>query len=249
MSGGTTDRDHAAVAEALIADVVDDPPARALRIAGIYAAFFLEEPFTFSWGGISCFVSAYLRHVLAVTTTPIEDGVMGGDTHALIATINLDIYRNILPSYLQFRDDLPVTGRVAPGLARMRQAERALLTDMDEAVAGMHAALLDLCFVEQRDIAQPHFADLPVDTQVRFTPFYLFRLGADSAAPVLRFTGDNPCNFAQRWAWTERQVIPAWLHVWRSNGQWLRAEADRVRRRAGVKLVDLPVRRGAATEP
>lgn len=237
-------RDYEATAEALISDVLHDPPVRALRVAGIYAALFLEEPFLFVWGGVACFVAAYLHHVLVLTETRAEDAVIGEDVNRLIGDIGLDIYRNILPDYLRFRDGVGVTGRLGEAFAQMRAADEALGASTDAGFEQMRGALVALCRVEQEEIAQPHFASLPLGVQRRLEPFYLFRLGADSAAPVLRFTGENPCNFAERWAWTEQRVLPAYLHVWRTNGQGLRAEADRLRRMSGVKLGDLPPRLG-----
>lgn len=243
-------RDYNAMAEALIADVRDDPPARALRVAGLYAAFFLEEPLIFMWGGIACFVALHIQRALVVTQSPPRFGflhlgfgdLLGTEVNDALAEANLQIYLRIIPDYLRFRDGGVPTSAMRPGFDHLREADRLLPTDLAGAEEEARRGLVELCRIEQVEVVQPHIGPLTPQVQLELAPFYLFRLGLDSAAPTARFTGDNPVDIDQRWAWTEQEVLPWYVRKLREHGEWLRSDADRLRRLAGVRGDHLPPR-------
>lgn len=230
-------------AEGLLGDTLDDPVPRSLRIAGLYAAFFLEEPFGFRWGGIACFVAWHIHKALQTPDLDVDDAIFGVGVHEVLGEANVAIYRNVVPAWLRFRAGEPVPGPMGEGFVRLRAADERLLHDPAAALAEMEEATCAFCRVEQEEVVQPLLARLPRSVQGRLAPLYQFRLGWDTAAPVIRFHGDNPADFAQRWAWTNEEVLPRY-HAWlRSHAEEHRADCDRLRRRAGVRLDHLPARR------
>lgn len=239
-----------AQAEGLLGPTLEDPVPRALRIAGLYAAFFLEEPFQFRWGGIACFVSWHIHKALQAPDLGVDDALFGVGVHEVLADANLTIFRNVVPAWLRFRAGVPVKGPMGEGFDRLRAADERLLREPAWALAEMEEATCAFCRVEQEEVVQPRLARLPRIVQDGLAPLYQFRLGWDTAAPVIRFHGDNPADLAQRWAWTIDEVLPRY-HAWlATHAEEHRADCDRLRRRAGVRLEHLPPRRppGPVTE-
>ena len=129
-----------------------------------------------------------------------------------------------------------------PGFDHLRNADRLLATDRAAAEEEARLGLVALCRVEQEEVVQPRIAPLPPDVQRELAPIYLFRLGFDSASPTMRFRGENPVDLEQRWAWTEEEVLPWYAEQVRTRAEWLRSDADRIRRLAGVRADHLPAR-------
>jgi hypothetical protein len=233
---------HDALADALLGETLHRPIERALRIAGIYAALFLEEPWLFRWGGIACFVSHHLHRALQTPDPDWDDRLLGVGLHAVLADTNLLIYRNVVPAWLQYRDGTPIRGPMSEAFNTLRRADDGLLGGPAQAERDCRDALVALCRVEQERIVQPQLRRLPRLVQRQLAPLYQFRLGYDSAAPVLRFDGRNPADFEQRWAWTRDRVLPAWQAYVAQHAELHRADCDRLRRRAEVRLDELPPR-------
>lgn len=226
---------------ALLGDTAADPVARALRISALYATFFLEEPFLFRWGGIAAFVSYHIHAALQTPTITLS-GVLSPDVHEALAAANGAIYDRLMPDWLRFREGLPVHQGMGPGFDELRRADLLVRTDPVAADAHVYAAVEAISRVEQADVVQPLLDELAPAVQRALAPFYLFRLGLDSAAPTRRFPGTNPVDLDQRWRWTCEDVLPwAWFQH-QSRARELRADADRLRRMAGIRLVDLPPR-------
>lgn len=236
-------------AEGLLGDTLDAPVPRSLRIAGLYAAFFLEEPLLFRWGGIACFVAWHIHKALRSPDLGVDDAIFGVGVHEVLADANLAIYRNVVPAWLRFRAGVPVKGPMGEGFSRLRAADERLLRDPEAARVEMEVATCAFCRVEQEEVVQPRLAALSRFMQARLAPLYQFRLGWDSAAPIIRFHGDNPADFEQRWAWTNDEVLPRY-HAWlQAHAEEHRADCDRLRRHAGVRLEHLPPRRPPAPPP
>jgi hypothetical protein len=214
-------------ADELIADVFHDPPARALRISGLYASLFLESSFVCSWCGLAAFVALHVHRVLLGPTLGYRDVMTEG---------NLQIYRTILPSWLERRAGRTPGGALGPAFERLARAEALLVDDPVAAEAEAEAALLELCVVEQRTVTQPILAPLGRIRKRALAEVFLFRLGLDSAAEIVAFPGDDPARLESRLAWTRNQVLPAWERARAERMEWIRADLDRIRRKAGVRI-------------
>lgn len=234
------DRDYPALAAELLAPHARDPAPRALRIAALYAAFYLEEPFLFRWGGIAAFVALHIHRALHLPVVSVGGGVLSEEVHAVLGEANLAIYERLVPDWLRFRDRVAVRGVMAAGFDDLRRADLDVATDPVGADAAVLRGVITLSRIEQREVVQPLLDRLAPEVQRGLAPFYLFRLGLDSGAPLRRFTGNNPADFEQRWAWTERDVLPWCWRELDTRAEEVRADADRLRRRAGVRA--LPAR-------
>ncbi len=71
-------------------------------------------------------------------------------------------------------------------------------------------------------------------------PLLRFRLGWDTASPVIDFDGTDPREAAQRLHWANDEVLPRWQREHLERPERLRADLERVRRWAGVRPEDLP---------
>ena len=133
---------------------------------------------------------------------------------------------------------------LGPGIALLAEANHLAATDPQGADRLVHQSLLALCDVEQRQIVQPHYDGLPRLSRRLMAKVFNFRLGYDTAAPVLSFRGTDPGDPEQRCEWMSQVILPA-FDQWRTeNPEWLRADCDRIRRKAGIKLSELPQRLG-----
>lgn len=224
--------DHVARAEALLGDTVDRPAARARRIGGLYAAFFLEDPLLHSWFGLASFVARQVAWALQ-PGTPLDDALADG---------NLRIYRALVPNLLRFRDGLPAQDGLEPGFAELRAAGELAQVDLPAAFARAAKGLRKLTEEEQGRIAQGVFAELTDLEAAALRRVFLFRMGWDSAAPVVKFDGDDPRDPAQRLFWLRTEILPKWEEARLHRMEWLRADADRHRRDVGIRLADLPPR-------
>jgi hypothetical protein len=217
---------------ALIAPWMDDPPARAQRIAALYASLYLEDPLLQSWAGLASFVAHQVANALRVGS-PADEALARG---------NLLIYLSMMPPLLEFRAGGTVEGPMAPGFALLRDADGLARTDLAAATANVARAVEQFSLVEQRDVAAELYTSMSAAMGAALAHVYVFRLGWDSAAEVLRFHGDDIRDEAQRVAWATDAVLPAWERARRVRAEWLRADCDRNRRAAGVRLEDLPPR-------
>lgn len=229
-------RDHDALARALLDPCRDLPAARARRISGLYASFFLEDPLLHSWCGLAAFVARNVARALE-QDTPYNE---------LLAEGNLRIYEVFLPNLLRFRDGVPATSGLEPGFSRLREAGRLARTDLEAARRAAAEGLDLLTVVEQGEILGDLFASIPAWQRPLLRPFFFFRMGWDTAAPVIAFDGTDPTDAAQRIAWLRAEILPRWEAVRRSHMEWLRADCDRNRRDAGLRLAMLPERLATA---
>ncbi|MCK6506853.1 hypothetical protein L6R53_26365 [Myxococcota bacterium] len=227
MSPPDPDLSHA---EALLGDTLLRPVPRARRVAGLYAALYLEDPLLHQWGGLAALVA---RHVhLAMESTE-------GALERFMARGNLDIYRATMPAFLRFRRRAPAIGPLRDGFDLLLQADTMARQDLGQGQAMADRGLTLLAEVEQRDIVQPAYDELgPVQARL-LAPFLRFRMGWDPAAPLYDFDGTDPRQADQRVAWARREVLPAWRRLQQERPDLLRAELDRLRRWAGVRMEEL----------
>lgn len=226
-------RDYDSIALQLLEPHADEPVARARRIAGIYATLYLEDPLLHQWCGLAAFVARQVYFGLETNLGPLQDNFARG---------NLSIYQDIVPAFLRFRDGVPVRGRLEAGFNLLRRADRAALRDASGAERLAEQGLLELARVEQREVCQPIYDDMG-DVASRFiAPFVLFRVGWDTASPVLRFEGDDPGDPDQRMAWVLSHVLPCWSAWHRTWPERVRADLDRVRREGGFRGDEMPRR-------
>lgn len=212
-------------AERLIADVAGRDADRALRISGLYALVFLESSFAGSWCGLASFVALHVHRVLSGPSLGFGDAIAEG---------NVNIYRAIMPAWLDRRVGRPVEGPLAPSFAALARAEALLASDPVGADVGAERALEEMCVIEQRVVTQPVFESMSTWRRRRLRGAFLFRLGLDTAAPIVRFPGDDPTSLEQRLAWTRHGVLPAWERARVERLEWIRADLDRIRRKAGL---------------
>ena len=218
-------------ADALIADVMGDPLARARRITGIYAALYLEEPLLYQWCGLACWPANQVA-------TALDTGALGFGP--FVAQGNLDIYRAVGTAFLRHRQGLPVQAPLAPAFELLRQADLAARTDLAEAEHLAFQGLLGVAHFEQIAVLQPLYdkvAWLPTRILAHFTSF---RLGWDSGAPVVDFDGNDPSDLGQRETWMKTEVLPAWVAARSARGEEVRSGAERLRRRSGVRFNATP---------
>jgi hypothetical protein len=97
-------KDYDALALSLLGEFRDRPPERALRIAGIYAAIYLEDPFLFRWFGLAAFVARQVNAVLLGTARTMPE------FYTMLAEGNLKIYRTITAGALAYRDGVVISG-------------------------------------------------------------------------------------------------------------------------------------------
>lgn len=224
--------DYVARADALLGDTLHRPVERARRIGGLYAAFFLEDPLLHTWFGLASFVARHVALALQAGT-PLDDALSEG---------NLRIWRALVPNLLRFRDGLPAEDGLEPGFAELRAAGELAQVDLAGAFARSAEGLRLLTEVEQERIVVDVFAGLSDLEAVALRPALMFRLGWDSAAPVVKFDGDDPRDAAQRLFWLRTEILPMWEEARLHRMEWLRVDADRHRREVGIRLDDLPPR-------
>lgn len=217
-------------AEALLGDTLLRPVPRARRIAGLYAALYLEDPLLHQWGGLAAFVA---RHVhLAMESTE-------GALERFMARGNLDIYRATMPAFLRFRRRQAAVGPLRHGFGLLARADGITGRDLAFGQRLADRGLTRMAEVEQRDIVQPAYDELgPIQARL-LAPFLRFRMGWDSAAPLYDFDGGDPRRADQRLAWARREVLPAWRRLQQERPDLLRADLDRLRRWAGVRMEEL----------
>lgn len=223
-------RDYEALSLEMLAPYQDQPAPRALRISGLYAALYLEDPFLYNWFGLACFVSRQIHEVLALGGFGLKEMLSSG---------NLAIYQTMMPAALRLRDGQPVAEPLGPAIAQLHAAEGFLLAQPAQAQAQADQAVITLCDIEQRQIVQPCYDQLPSISRILLAKVFAFRLGYDSAAPMLEFVGDDPANVEQRVLWMNTTILPAWKQWLARDAEWVRADVDRIRRFAGVRLEQL----------
>ena len=227
-------RDYEDVARKLLAPHAGDPRPRSRRICGLYAMFYLEEPVLFGWCGLASFVSRQISRALDDTslfTFPFD---------GFFAEGNLRIYESFVPDLLRFRDGRPIPegSPLYAGFARLEQARDASDTASTVVLAGEALALFS--DVEQMVIMQPDYDRLHWMKRRFLGPVCHFRLGWDSASPVIRFPGRDPGDSVQRKRWVNECVLPAWRDAQVNRPEWIRADCDQNRREARLALGMLP---------
>ena len=207
------------------------PAARALRISGVYAALYLHDPFLYAWCGLACFVSRRVRQALDLRGGGYQDMLAGG---------NRAIYASIVPALLALRAGDAWQGRLSQAVAWLRDADRVAATDLASARVLRDRAVKEISTVEQVEIVQPFYDDLPELKQWALKAVFGVRLGWDSAAPQQFFPGDNPTVAADRMAWIDGTVLPWFARLSDERPESLRSDVDRVRREARFQLWELP---------
>ncbi len=230
-------RDYERLALDLLRPHEHDPAPRARRIAGLYAALYLEDPLLHQWCGLASFVARHVGMGLETGLGPLQEH---------FAATNLAIYRDIVPAFLRFRDGQAVVGKLSTGFKHLAEADAVAADDLERAEALAAKALWDLSLVEQTDICQPGYDRMGRLGQRALAPFVLFRFGYDTAAPIVKFDGDRPSSLSERLRWMEDEVMPSWRRWHRANAEFIRADLDRIRREGEVRLSDLPVPLGDA---
>lgn len=224
-------RDYEAIASDLLAPHQDDPPARARRIAAIYAALYLEDPLLHQWCGLASFVARHIAMGLETGLGPLQDPFADG---------NLAIYSDIVPAFFRFRDGAPVTGKLEVGFNSLRRADVLARRDRAAAEVQANVGLWELSAVEQTVICQPVYDRLNWVAQHLLAPFVMFRFGYDTASPIVKFDGWNPADLDSRLRWVKEEVLPTWARFHAENTEQIRADLDRVRREGEVRLSQLP---------
>lgn len=228
--------DAEVAALALLGDTVDDPTPRARRIAAVYAACYLDEPFVGSWFGLASYVSRQVYYALEGPALVWRD-LMGDGNRA--------IYVGVVPSWLLWRAGHAVPGPLSAVFDQLRRADVAMrhrtpaggaggLVGGAEAMA--EAGLAALCDVEQREFLQPTFDKLPAEYREPLRQAFRFRLGLSPTAPVLAWDNvyGGPWQLDARRAWLTAEVLPVWQEARAEHGMLVRSEADRTRRWGGV---------------
>jgi hypothetical protein len=158
----------------------------------------------------------------------------------MMAEANVAIYRAIVPSFLRLRDGLPPEGRMAEPFRWLAQADEAICDEPIRARSLVREAVAEISRVEQTEVAQPIFSTLSWWQRRGMRELFLFRLGFDSAAPVVRFPYRNPADLRQRMRFTRELVLPAWDGAQAGRMEWLRADCNRLRQLAELREGDLP---------
>ena len=227
-------RDYDHEARAMLGPYADDPTPRSRRICALYAMFYLEDPLLFGWCGLASFAARQIFHALEDTsllTSPFD---------AFFAAGNLHIYEAFVPDLLRFRDGRPVPERspLHAGFLRLARARDATDSATLDALAWEALALLSEA--EQMVIVQPDYDRLHWIKRRLLGPVFHFRLGWDSAAPVIRFHGTDPGDKVQRRRWLTEGVLPAWREAQTNRPEWIRADCNLNRRDARLTLAALP---------
>lgn len=229
-------KDYDDLALSLLGEFRDRPQERALRIAGIYATIYLEDPFLFRWFGLAAFVARQVNVVLRGTALAMPE------FYAMLAEGNLTIYRTMTAGALAFRDGELIAGDLESGYRKLMESDGLARTDLPGADALVQEALLELCEVEQAVIVQPLYEGLSMNLRHFMAQVYVFRLGFDTARPVLKFPGTDPGDLAQRRRWMTSEILPAFQRWQSESPEWLRADCERLRRHVGVRADLLPPR-------
>lgn len=217
-------------ADAMLGDSLHRPVPRARRIAGLYAALYLEDPLLHQWGGVAAFVARHIHYAMESADGAFERFMAKG---------NLDIYSITMPAFLRFRERLPATGPLRFGFAMLARADQVAVRDLAFAQRIAERGMGLLTQVEQVDIVQPAYDELgPMQARL-LAPLMRFRLGWDTAAPVIDFDGSDARYPAQRLHWARDEVLPAWRAAIGGRPDLVRADLDRVRRWGGVRMADL----------
>jgi len=225
-----------ALADQLLGDTLHRPVPRARRIAGLYAALYLEEPLLHQWAGLAAFVARHI-HLAMDSAEGLFEGFM--------ARGNIDIYQATMPAFLRLRQGRPPpVGPFAPAMHLLARADSRALDDPASAEALAAQALEQLSVVEQRDIVAPAYRELGPIAAHLLAPLMRVRLGWDTAGPVYDFDGTDARDPAQRLQWARSEILPAWQRLRSHQGELLRSDLDRLRRWAGVRLEELPGRGG-----
>lgn len=221
-------------AHQLLGDTLHEPVRRAQRIAGLYAALYLEDPLLHQWGGLASFVARHVHEAM--------EGA-AGMYEAFMAEGNLVIYEATMPAFLRLRDGRPAHGPLRHGFALLARADRITHTHLALGERVARRALSILTRIEQVDIVQPAYDRLGRVDALFLAQLMRFRMGWDTAAPVIDFDGSDGRVAHERLAWANDEVLPAWHRARDEHPAWLRGDIDRVRRWAGVRMDDLPPRR------
>ncbi len=229
-------KDYDALALSLLGEFRDRPPERALRIAGIYATIYLEDPFLFRWFGLAAFVARQVNVVLRGTALTMPE------FYSMLAEGNLTIYRTMTAGALAFRDGQVIGGDLESGYRKLMESDALARTDLEGADVLVQQALLELCEVEQAVIVQPLYEGLSMNLRHFMAQVYVFRLGFDTAQPVLKFPGTDPGELEQRRRWMTNEILPAFQRWQSASPEWLRADCERLRRHVGVRTELLPAR-------
>lgn len=227
----------------LLGPLADDPTPRARRIAGIYAACYLEEPFLGSWFGLASYAARQVYDALEGPALGWRDMMGQG---------NLGIYSGMVSAWLVTRAGHP-PGALGAGRRGLSEAystfERAdaMLGQRDgvgstaEAEALAELGLAQLCAFEQTELLQPACDSLGVRWRDPLRRVFGFRLGLAPSAEVLAWDDQYgaPWVAADRCAWMTARVLPAWAAVRKADPDLVRAEVDRTRRWGRVTLAEL----------
>jgi hypothetical protein len=225
------------LADALLGDSLDLPVLRARRIAGLYAALYLEDPLLHQWGGLAAFVARHI-HLAMESAEGLYEG--------FVSQGNLDIYRATMPAFLRFRRRNDETGPLRRGFGLLLRADGIAARDPAFARRIAHRGLSLLTETEQREIVQPAYDRLgPIQARL-LAPLLRFRLGWDTACPVIDFDGSDPRQAEQRLHWANDEVLPRWQREFTERPERLRADLERVRRWAGVRMGELPAVNGGS---
>lgn len=216
-----------APALALLGPHLEEPVMRAQRISGIYALLFLESPFLHQWCGLAAFVA---RHVyMALESNP-------PGMQRFMGEANLAVFQTATPAFLQWRAGQPVAGAMAPAFATLNQARAALERAETAPLAEAYArnALGQLCDLEQSLVLQPHYQALGPVRRALLSGVCMFRMGFDSAAPIIDFPGGDAADLQIRNAWMHNTVLAHWHDARATRMAELRADCNRIRREAGL---------------
>jgi len=164
------------------------------------------------------------------------------DFYNMLAAGNLKIYRTITAGALAFRDGEVIGGELEGGYRKLQQADILARSDLMSADKLVHEALVELCDIEQEVIVQPLYNDLSPQIRHFMAQVYVFRLGYDTAQPVLKFPGTDPGNLDQRRRWMKTEILPAFRRWQQESPEWLRADCERLRRHVGVRAELLAAR-------
>lgn len=219
------------LADSLLGDTIERPVLRSRRIAGLYAALYLEDPLLHQWGGLAAFVARHI-HLAMESAEGLYEG--------FVAQGNLDIYRATMPAFLRFRRAETEPGALRVGFGMLHRADRIAARDPAFARRIAHRGLSLLTETEQREIVQPAYDRLGGLQARLLAPLLRFRLGWDTACPVIDFDGNDPRQASQRLHWANDEVLPRWQREHQERPERLRADLERVRRWAGVRMEDLP---------
>lgn len=218
---------YRAAAGQLLAPLDDQPVARAQRTSGLYAALYLEDPFLFYWCGLASFVARQVYRALEVSLPGYQKVLADG---------NKRIYEHIMPLLLQFRAQRRVDGQLGPLFERLAEAESLLLSDPARAFVLRDEVCGALSEYEQRNVVQEAYAPLPRFQRRFLAKVFCFRMSFDSAGEVIMYRGKDPTDVDERLSWMKATVLPAWARYSATHRELVRADCERIRREAEVRL-------------